>query len=332
MRFHLLPLISIVALLSACTTKYQHTVNFNPSEPLRVVVLPFAQTNAKGDFVDADGRLGVDKVSLISSEVKERPDVLMRKLVQAELNKSGLDIFPPALVDSELSHHGFANPDLSFRHEKIFKANPLELCTHLVNCDALLYGKVYKWDRSYYGIETVSTIGLDLKLISARDGKVLFSSVAEDSDSRGLTKGPTGFSNLLIEPVRGLDSDIIRTLARKIVTRMLSPIRTKDRPEYLNSAPPAIYAAAHDAESGQINRQRGLNVLVFGSPKLQASFSIGNAIQNLPLVEQSAGHYYGVFYPLPSDRITNLPVKVQLSDNFGRASALEVKNGPVSLN
>lgn len=318
--------------LTACTTKYQNSLNFDPSEPLRVVILPFAQVNEKGEFIEPDASLGIDKVALVSSRLKEQPDVLLRKLVQAQLNRSGLDVFPPALVDSELSHHGFAKSDLSFQHEKIFKANPRELCSHLVSCDAILYGKVTKWDRSYYGIETVSTIGLDLKLVSVRDGKVLFSSNGEDSDSRGLTKGPTGLSNLVIEPVRGLDNDIITALARKLVVRMLQPLRIKERPGYLNSSPPAIYAAAHDAKNGKFDPQQGLNVVVFGSPKLHASFSIGDVAQNIPLVEQSESHYSGVFYPLPSDKIKDLPVRVQLSDNFGRKSSLLVKNGPVSLN
>ena len=105
MRFlsNLLPCCLLIAgllALSACTTKYQNSLNFDPSEPLRVVILPFAQVNGKGEFVEPVASLGIDKVALVSSMVKLQADVRFRKLLHAHLNQSGLIVIHPAFVDS----------------------------------------------------------------------------------------------------------------------------------------------------------------------------------------------------------------------------------------
>ena len=322
----------LIICLSACASKYSARVDFNPTEPLRVAVLPFVQVDGKGNFVNTAGGLALDKVSFISEELLETPAEHMRKLTLNELTKSGLDVFPTTLVDGELSHHGLAHADLSIDFQKLFAASPAVLCTHMLNCDAVMYGKVTRWDRDYYAIQSVNAVGLDLRMISAKDGKVLFESKAEDSESRGITKIPTGFSDLVLEPVRGLDSKIITNLAARMVSKMLSQLKVENRPDYLKTSPPAIYAAAHDHAGQALNSDKPLLVLAFGSPKATASFSIGSIVQSIPMTEKEEGHYVGQFLPLPSDHFNSQPVVVSLSDELGRTTQLEIGNGPVGVN
>jgi len=324
-------LIVFIFMLGACASSYKHELNFNPTEPLRVVVLPFQQVNDRGELVSTKSGLAIDKVGVISKELKDSPPDYVRKLAEDELAKSSLDVFPSALVDSELSHHGFGNTDLTLNLTKIYAANPAQICTHLLNCDAVLYGKVTKWDRGYYALESVNTVGVELKLVSVKDGKVLFASNAADSEGRGLSGGPTGFSNLVIEPIRGLDSDIIANLAHEVVAKMISPLRVENRPDYLKTSPPSIYAAAHDAKSGVVSKNGHLTVLAFGTPKMTATFSLGGVIQNIPMAEEDESHYFGEYFPLPTDQFSSQPVYVYLTDEFGRSTKEEVANGKVSV-
>jgi len=314
-----------------CSAKYNTKVDFNANEPLRVAVLPFVQVDHKGEIVEGRADLALDNVGIVSEKLEEPPAQFVRKVVQGELGKSSLDVFPATLIDSELSHHGFADADLKVDLKKVLAADPKIICSHLVSCDAVMYGTLRKWDRSYYGIQSVNTVALDLKLVSVKDGRVLFSASAEDSDSRGIGKGPTGFSDLIIEPIRGLDNEIITDLSRKVVTRMLLPLRAENRPEYLESSPPAIYAAAHDAQAGTIRKDGRLTVLAFGSPGMSATFSIGNVVQNIPMVELDDTHYSGEYYPLPSDSFSAQTVSVALTDDYGREAKEELRNGPVTL-
>lgn len=332
-----LPIVAFSVLcgvLSGCAGTYKHTLAFNPAEPIRIAVLPFAQVDDKGALVQADENFLIDNVALVSSKLKQTPAQFVQTQVQTELSKASLDVVSPGIVEASLIHNGFTVPgskpvliDLA----KVFAASPQEICSKLLSCDAVLYGKILTWDRSYYGVQTISTVELELKIVSARNGKVLFETMAKDSDSRGITKGPTGFSNLVLEPLKGLDNNIITALADDIVEQAVSPLNRKKKPEFLNVAPPAIVAAAHDARTGEISQGGKLVVIVYGSPGQAGRFSIGNVVPEIPLTERSPGHYLGEYIPLPTDRFTAQPVSVTLQDDAGRETRLMIPGQPLTI-
>jgi hypothetical protein len=319
---------------AGCSGTYRRDIQFNPSEPLRIAVLPFAEVDDSGALIQADADLLIDSVNPLSTSLKQTPAQFMQSLVENELRKASLDVVVPAIVDADLVHGGYGVPDTKpvvLDFAKIFAADPTQLCSTILTCDAVLYGKVTEWDRSYYGVEAVATVGLELKLVSAKTKKVLFSTESIDSDSRGLSKGPTGFSNIVLEPLKGLDNEIITTLAREIVEETLKPLHRENRPEFLNKPAPFIISSAHDASSGVISRTEHLTVVAFGSPGATASFSIGSRIKNIPLAERAPGHYVGEFIPLPSDSFQNEYVVVALKDGVGRTSTQRLAKTPVSL-
>jgi len=320
-------------LLAGCAGSYKHTLAFNPSEPIRIAVLPFAQVDDTGKLIRADENFLIDNVALVSSKLKQTPAQFVQTEVQSELAKASLDIVTPAIVEAAFVHNGYTVPNtkpVELDLAKIFAASPQEICSNLVSCDAVLYGRVTEWDRSYYGVQSVATVGLELKLVSARSNKVLFETSAKDSDSRGLTKGPTGFSNIVLEPLKGLDNAIITALADDVVEKAIQPINRRNRPEFLNTAPPAIIGAAHTAPNGVIPNGGKLTVIVLGTPGQTASFSIGNLITDIPLVERSPGHYVGEYIPLPTDTFQRQRVSVSLQDEAARLTRLPIAGDGVS--
>jgi hypothetical protein len=315
-----------------CSGTYKNQVNFNPSEPIRIAVLPFAQIDDSGALAQADENYLIDNVALVSSKLKQTPSQYVQTLVQSELAGASLDVVTPAIVEAALVHNGFGVPGsnpVQLDLQRVLAADPKQICTKLVSCDAVLYGKVTKWDRSYYGIESVSSVGVDLRIVSANTGKVLFESNAKDSDSRGVSKGPTGFSNLVIEPIKGLDNEIITTLARDVVKQSISPLNRKSRPEFLKTAPPYIIESAHSAPKGLLVNGK-LVVAVMGSPEMTGSFSIGNAIRDVPLVERSSGHYIGEYLPVSGDTFQTQIVTVSLQDEAGRKTSQSLSKIAVS--
>lgn len=310
--------IFLLPLLSACSGIFKNKLDFNPSEPIRIAVLPFYQVDSKGALANHKDDLLIDQVGLVSSELRETPAELLRELVQEELKKSALDVVSPALVDSRLSHTGFVHEDLSFNLQKIAATSPQDFCPAVIDCDAVLIGKISKWDRSYYAIQSVASVSFSLSLISSRDGKVLFTASAEDAVSRGITKGPTGFSDLVLEPIRGLNSEIISDLARRMVRTSLQPLYMESRPEYLQSPLPAIYASAHDSNTGIVRAP--VTVVMLGTPGMNGTFSIGDAITHHPMAERDGGHYVGEYFPLPTDSFKDAVVTVYLTDKFGRST------------
>lgn len=324
----------ITATMLGCAATFKPQLNFNPSEPIRIAVLPFAQVDEQGQLSQVDESLVLDNVSLVSSKLKQTPAQFVQGLVQTELSKASLDIIPPALVDAELIHAGYgvagSNP-VKMDLAKVFAADPSTLCSKVLSCDAVLFGKVTSWDRSYYGVQAVATVGVQLKLISARTKKVLYEIDAKDSDSRGITKGPTGLSNIVLEPLKGLDNEIITDLARSIVDTSIDPLSNDARPEFLTTSAPFILASAHDAASGTLTRNKPLTVVAFGSAGNTASFNLGTTTQGIPMLERAPGHYIGEFVPLKSDSFKNESVTVTLKDSFGRTTSQRIATTPVSL-
>lgn len=326
-------LLSLCVVLSACGGSFHSEVRFNPAEPIRIAVLPFTQVDDSGNAIEADPNMLIDNVGLVSSKLKQTPAQFMQGLVQSELSRVSLDVVPPGIVEAMLLHGLYAVPGTKPSRldvPKVLQADPAQLCAKVLPCDAVLYGRVTEWSRSYYGIQSVATVGIDLKLVSARTGKVLFESQAKDSDSRGLTKGPTGFSNLVIEPIQGLDNKIISDLARSVATKAAAPLSGRSRPEFLNAPAPVILASAHSAPQGQIPAGGRLVVVVYGTAGHTGSFSVGSTIQGVPLVERTKGHYVGEFIPLPSDSFSKALVTVSLRDTAGRVTEQSLDLRPVS--
>jgi hypothetical protein len=328
----LVPLLTIFSFfISGCAGVYKHELNFNPLEPIRVAVLPFAFVDENRAIVDKETERNlVDNLSIVSTELEESPATFIQTATQKELSKTSLDIVAPAYVDAQLSHNGYDNRGKGLDIPKIFQAAPKELCT-LLHCDALLYGRVTRWERNYYGLQSQTLVGAEIKIISARDSSVFYTSTAEDSDSRGISKGPTGFSNLVIEPIKGLSNDVITKLARKVVAKMIQPLTVSSRPGFLETPPPAIFASAHDARSGSLDFAHPLTVVLLGNPKQNASFSIGTLIRNIPMIEKDDGHYFGQYYPLSTDSFNNQSVHVALQDKYGRVTSQRIGFSKISL-
>jgi len=194
----------------------------------------------------------------------------------------------------------------------------------------VLYGRVEKWDRDYYGLESVNTIALELELVSAQNGKTLFLGRGEDYVSSGLSNGPTGYSSLALEPIKGLDSERIESLASSVINETLKPLTIRNSHDN-STPPPSISASSVTPASKVISRNKPLVVLAFGTSNSTAQFSIGKTITNVPMEERSPGHYFGEYVALPNDTFDAATVNVTLVDAYGRSTTKIVKLGPFSL-
>ncbi len=317
--------------INACSGQYKHILEFSPKEPLRIAVLPFRQVDAEGNLIEDKGDLLVDEVVLISSEVQDSPVALARKLTLAELKKTPLDVISTSLIDIDLPHRNLAHPDGTFDLKRIFEVPAKTYCEDFLDCDAVLFGTIRRWDRDYYGIESNNEIEIELKLVSAKSGKTLFFTSAKDSESRGLSKGPTGYSSLILEPLKALDSELVEDLARRIISTMLKPLKPKISIKEDSTPPPAIFAVSHDAENGKLYKEKPLIVLALASPNNIASFSIGKYLKDIPMIEQSKGHYIGEYWPLEGASFEGETIEVSLKDINGRETMINVDSGLVSF-
>lgn len=321
-----LPLLILVSILFAgCQSKTTVLVPYSSLEPLRVLILPFAQIDKEEKLTSENGELLIDEVPLLSSKLENTPGELLRQYVTEELTHSPLEIISPFLVNLELPHHGFSFPDESINFEKLYRTPAKELCNHFLDCDAVLYGHVTEWERNYYGIESVLNVGLKLKLVGAKNEAVLYEAIAKKSDRSGLTGGPTGLSDLLIEPLKGLDSEKLSRVAEKVAvsaTRGLSYHSELER-----SPAPIILAASHTPNHLSSKSPSPLLVLAYGTAGCQALFSVGAPAKWIPMIEVEPGQYVGEYHPFSDEVISKAPVRVELKSKIGRSTMSKSAGG-----
>lgn len=318
----------------ACTPTLKYQLKFNPDQHLRVAVMPFALVNDKGEIIPGNelmpptSNLLIDSVSLVSSTPRETPTRFVRTLVQNGIRTTQLEMVDPALIEIELPHHGFGKGDGTFDVAKIRETNASDICTNYIQCDAILYGTIHRWERNYYGIQSVNSVDIELELRSAQDNRVIYHARLKDTDSRGIAGGPTGISDIVLEPIRGLDSEIIEDLARSVVDTLLTPLDPQ-KTARKGAGIPSIYAATHNAQI-PLEAQAQFDVLLFGSPNALASFRIGNSSGDIPLIERSPGHYSGKYYGQPYEHFKEQPMFVKLQGRSGLTTEQEVVSTPFS--
>lgn len=314
--------------LSSCSGMLKSKISYDNSEQLRVAVLPFAQIRDGKIVEDTADVFLIDHIPGLSKASKKGPARIVQEQVVKELALSNLEVLPAKLVEAEILHDGFSKNN-RIDTERLYRTKAADICKTLA-CDAVLYGKVDQWDRSYYGLQSVNTVSFNLKLVRAKDDKVIFSASAKDSESHGLTQGPTGYSSIILEPIRGLDSELIEQLSEKNVKSALEKLVLKKEASEIEIAP-YIVSGAHTARALNLNRQQPLTVMAFGSPEVSAYFSIGSYIKNIPMKEVSPGHYLGYYLPIAEDNFGSEEITVTLINKSNRRSSLKVQPGPVSL-
>jgi len=321
----------LIIALQACSSKSNVSVNFDTLEPLRVAVLPFKHLGENGEQLsEKENVFLVDNIPGLSSVQEDSPAQILRQVAVQNLeSRTALDTFSNAIVDAKLVHDLMTKGN-ALDVKKISSLPASSVC-EILSCDAVLYGEITEWDRTYYGIETVVSVGLKLSLVRASNDSVIFSSDTKETDRRGITRGPTGYSSVVLEPIKGLDSGVLVELGEKVAEKSLEPLFTSKRPGFLNTKAPSIIGVAHNSISGIISKSNSLKVLAYGSPKATASFSIGNSIENILMNEQKEGHYVGEFFPLRQDSFTDQKIKVELRDSYGRSAVKYLETRPVSL-
>lgn len=171
-------LIAFAVLLIGCGNAKQALIsdnmigNVQNPAMLKIAVLPFESN------------------SLINSS--EEADYIRRQ-VFLNLKRGGYNLVEKFVVDGTLQEN-----DLSFPF--INEISPQRL-GEILGADAIIYGKVTNWNRSYLAIHASITIGAKIKLVDSRNGEILCESKYKKTDFNGLFKVPTGISSAVISPI-----------------------------------------------------------------------------------------------------------------------------------
>jgi len=161
---------------------------------------PMKKVQVSSKFV-SNNRLPVLKLAILPLNGEIEGTEFFREALHAALMDTEMNISEKFVVDGVIKKNGWNTS------EKLFAIPPQKLGEAL-GADALLYGKVTKWNKYYAIIHSTLVAGLELKLVDARTGELLWRGQRVDREFEGLIKIPTGIIRAIADPISGIISTI----------------------------------------------------------------------------------------------------------------------------
>jgi len=164
----------------------------------------------------ADGKHA--RVAILPFQAKHTPwqtaAQLLRINVTANLQDGPFDVIEIQQVDEVLTAKGWSEG----------QPLPAELSlpdlARQLGADVLLRGTVTDWGRTYLVVQSWVKAGLEVELLDAHSGEVIWSGHKKNSRTSGILKGPTGYKSIATAPLSGLKTGHLERVANHL-TRML---------------------------------------------------------------------------------------------------------------
>ncbi|MEQ8765941.1 MAG: DUF799 family lipoprotein [Planctomycetota bacterium] len=307
--------------IAACqTNRTYRDPEFNALANRRVAVLPFVPEYSGRNLPTSI----VDEVPLVGRRVATGEDFL-RQAFTARLSRGAYDIAESAYVDTRLVHAGL------YGDYKYQSASPEELGA-LLSVDAVVIAKVKEWDITYLALETRHTVGVELQMIDVDTGSVLVSADVEESDGAGLSGGPTGFTDLAVQPILGLSSANLVAVGRRVCDRLVDPFLPSDMDLHdADLRAPFLLFATHDQpaehlmEAGDV-----LTIVAQGAPDMRAEWVFTSLGYRGSMSEIEPGSYVGKVVIPPGLILDGEIVSVELFNDAGYLSVQNVAHKPLN--
>ena len=311
MGFHRLCIVLTAAgLLSGCAEGFNR-LKYDTRAPLRVAVLPFTESHSGDTFTSAPFTAMIDALPVVGRDDDRGPATILRSRFTAKLRHTRLEIVDPSHVDSVLIERGL------YDRAAFLDADPRGL-GELLGADAIVYGEVVAWDRTYLVAESWTSAGLRIEMIESRSGAQLWEAQQVATQRAGLSEGPTGYVSAGIEPIRGLSGAVLYNLADEAARKIIEP-HILQGGEGSTSAPPFIAASALSTP-GPSGREARIEFVAIGSPGCRATCSLGSRGREIPMTEYGKGIYVGTHVVQPGERLETNRVEVRLIGPHGEVT------------
>lgn len=283
------------------------TKTFEGYAPKLVAILPFENLTSNTD-----------------QQEKEEEEEIIRKTFANHFSSRGYQTQWVKVTDSLLQEKGYDTPD------EIVKL-PLSILGELTQADTIIFGQLTHFDRLFLGIYSQIAVGVRMKMVDVKSGKVLWE---EEEISRehsgGFSINPLGMamtiaSNALalrqIE-LLGIAEDLFREMVTSIPLASLTPVANR----------PTITLLVNESFNQILKSGEIVRVGITGDPHLTATFDLGESKTNLPMKEIEPGVYLGTYTVSPGDNEENLIVKGKLANERNGEQITWVDAlGPVSF-
>lgn len=226
-------------------------------------------------------------------------------------------------VDAQLRKADLTEPDV------IFKKSPQEL-GKILDVDAVVYGEISDFDKLFAVVYSQVSVGAEIKMYDTKTGNPLWRGKhTARIHEGGVSTNPVGLIATVIATAMNVrDVQLLRAcddLFRDMVkTIPLPPISEALRP-------PVITLLTQDTQNLPKKAGDEIRVVIQGTPKMQASFSIGDYRRNIDMQEIEPGGYLGAYKVIPGDHVTKAIITGYLRDDSGNTAEWVDAIGAVTL-
>jgi len=197
---------------------------------------------------------------------------------------------------------------------EIYKITPQEL-GKILEADAVVYGEISDFDKLFAGV--YSQVSVAPRSGCTRQKRAIFSGAA--GMWRGFTKGDSDdavgiIATVIAAAMNMRDIQLLRA-CDDLFRDMVKTIPTPTIAEAMR--PPVITLLTQDTKGLPKKAGDEIRVVIQGTPKMQASFDIGDYRKNIDMQEVEPGGYLGVYRVVPGDNVENVIITGHLTDDSG---------------
>ena len=144
----------------------------------------------------------------------------MRMLLAANLQEGLFEVIEPQRVEAALNTVGWKEG------EQLPKDLSLPGLAKTLGADVFLRGTLTNWGRSYIVVESWVKAKLELELIDADSGTLIWSEKKQNTRQAGILKGPTGYSSIVTAPIMGMTRANLERVGANLASAMAKDLNS----------------------------------------------------------------------------------------------------------
>jgi len=228
-------------------------------------------------------------------------------------------------VDDRLKKAGLTDPT-------VINQTPAKDLGKILGTDAIVYGEISNFDKLFAVLYSQVSVGAKLRMYDGRTGELLWTGehVARIHEG-GISTNPIGLVATIIATAMNVrDIQLLRAcddLFRGMVKTIPAPTIAEAK------RPPVITLLVQDTKNLPKKAGDEIRVVIQGTPKMQASFDIGEFKKHIDMQEQvnEPGVYLGVYRVVPGDNVRKAIITGYLTDDAGNTAHWVDAVGTVTL-
>lgn len=162
------------------------------------------------------------RLAVLPFDVKKpawrKPASSLRAYLAADLQDGPFEVLELQQVDAALTELGWKSED------PLPEDLPLPQLAKTLGADTVLRGTVTGFGRTYAVVQSWVKAELQVDLVDARSGTVIWSETQKNSRTAGLLKGPTGYKAIATAPIGGMKASNLERVSNNLTHKLVEAL------------------------------------------------------------------------------------------------------------